>query len=316
MPSIELVGEETLPATSPDNDESTSNPYMTQSNTSSTPPETENQPAPPAPPPAPQTDNSILGGIGFRPILYGCLFAYLLISAFLRNPTEEQNSGQAATSRNVDVPDVNGGNNQPMGALDDMENEFGDDDEFGEFGDKAEDMATPSTHNKKSSLNVDNAQYAAASASISMHRINVMICTAWGYARNFQELRKYLLQKYPAQLDASSITGENYPSPEPAATLAMITQVLQLGAMPLLFFGDSLMGGPNSQPEWYKMILANKMALFFFVYIANAIAQNAAQTGAFEIVHNGKVVFSKLENGQLPNLEEIVNGLRRNGLTM
>jgi selT/selW/selH-like putative selenoprotein len=234
----------------------------------------------------------------------------------LRNPTEEQNSGQAATSRNVDVPDVNGGNNQPMGALDDMENEFGDDDEFGEFGDKAEDMATPSTHNKKSSLNVDNAQYAAASASISMHRINVMICTAWGYARNFQELRKYLLQKYPAQLDASSITGENYPSPEPAATLAMITQVLQLGAMPLLFFGDSLMGGPNSQPEWYKMILANKMALFFFVYIANAIAQNAAQTGAFEIVHNGKVVFSKLENGQLPNIEEIVNGLRRNGLTM
>ena len=65
-----------------------------------------------------------------------------------------------------------------MGALDDMENEFGDDDEFGEFGDKAEDMATTSTHNKKSSLNVDNAQYAAASASISMHRINVMICTA------------------------------------------------------------------------------------------------------------------------------------------
>jgi hypothetical protein len=59
------------------------------------------------------------------------------------------------------------------------------------------------------------------------------------------------------------------------------------------------------------MILANKMALFFFVYIANAIAQNAAQTGAFEIVHNGKVVFSKLENGQLPRLEEIVNGLRR-----
>ena len=308
MPSIELVGEETLPATS---DDSTSNPYMKQSNTS-TPPETENQP-PPAPSPAPQTDNSILGGIGLRPILYGCLFAYLLVSAFLRNPTEDQNSGQAVTS---DLPDVNGGNNQPMGALDDMENEFGDDDEFGEFGDKAKDMVAPSTHNKKQSLNVDNAQYAAATASISMHRINVMICTAWGYARNFQELRKFLLQKYPAQLDASSITGENYPSPEPAATLAMITQVLQLGAMPLLFFGDSLMGGPNSQPEWYKMILANKMALFFFVYIANAIAQNAAQTGAFEIVHNGKVVFSKLENGQLPNIEEIVNGLRRNGLTM
>ena len=96
----------------------------------------------------------------------------------------------------------------------------------------------------------------------------------------------------------------------------MVTNILQLAAMPLLFFGDSIMGGPDNQPIWLKMILANKMALFFFVYIANAFAQNAAQTGAFEIVHNGKVIFSKLESSRLPNIEEVVNGLSRTGLTM
>ena len=80
------------------------------------------------------------------------------------------------------------------------------------------------------------------------------------------ELRQYLLQKYP-QLDPSSITGENYPPPEPAATFAMLTNILQLLTMPLLMFGDSLMGGPDSQPQWYKMIIANKMALFFLLIL-------------------------------------------------
>jgi selT/selW/selH-like putative selenoprotein len=72
--------------------------------------------------------------------------------------------------------------------------------------------------------------------------------------------------------------------------------------------------GPEQQPEWYRVVLDNKMALFFGVYLINVFAQNAAQTGAFEIVHNGKTVFSKLQESRLPNIQEIVNGLSRNGL--
>ena len=64
----------------------------------------------------------------------------------------------------------------------------------------------------------------------------------------------------------------------------------------------------------YRVVLENKMALFFGVYLINVFAQNAAQTGAFEIVHNGKTVFSKLQESRLPNIQEIVNGLSRNGL--
>jgi selT/selW/selH-like putative selenoprotein len=124
-------------------------------------------------------------------------------------------------------------------------------------------------------------------------------------------LRQYLLQKYP-QLDPESIEGENYPPPEPAASIAMLTQTLQLLSMPLLFFGDSIFGG--EPPNWYRIMLENKMAIFFGLYMLNVFAQNAAQTGAFEIVHNGKVVFSKLEQQRLPNIQEIDVGLKRTGL--
>ena len=46
----------------------------------------------------------------------------------------------------------------------------------------------------------------------------------------------------------------------------------------------------------------------------NVFAQNAAQTGAFEVVHNGKLVFSKLKQQRLPNIQEIDDGLKRTGL--
>ena len=83
-----------------------------------------------------------------------------------------------------------------------------------------------------------------------------------------------------------------------------------LNAFAILIFET----GPEQQPEWYRVVLDNKMALFFGVYLINVFAQNAAQTGAFEIVHNGKTVFSKLQESRLPNIQEIVNGLSRNGL--
>lgn len=129
------------------------------------------------------------------------------------------------------------------------------------------------------------------------------------------ELRQYLIQKYP-QLDSQSIQGENFPAPEPAATIATVMSTVQLLTMPFLFFGDSLFGTPEQQPHFYRILLENKMAFFFGVYILNIFAQNAAQTGAFEIVHNGKLVYSKLESQRLPNIQEIVNGLSKTGLSM
>ena len=94
------------------------------------------------------------------------------------------------------------------------------------------------------------------------------------------ELRNFLVQRYP-QLDVESIEGANYPAPEPQATFAQIMGTLQLLTMPLLLFGG--MGGEPVPGGLLAALQENKMTIFFLVYIGNVIAQNAAQTGAFEI---------------------------------
>jgi len=277
----------------------TANPYTNTNTTTSTTTEAE-QP-------------TGLSSFGMRPIMYGVLILYFLVSSYFR-------SNATGTEQSATSPKTSSSSNKHP-TISTSTDAFGDDedDEFGSFDDEVnynddnnDDDDDQSTQ-PNNDMSKTNTKYSASTSKISMHSIKVMICTAWGYRRNFQELRQYLVQKFP-QLDSSSIQAENYPSPEPAATIAMITQTLQLLSMPLLFFGDSLFGGPEQQPEWYRVVLDNKMALFFGVYLINVFAQNAAQTGAFEIVHNGKTVFSKLQESRLPNIQEIVNGLSRNGL--
>ena len=57
------------------------------------------------------------------------------------------------------------------------------------------------------------------------------------------------------------------------------------------------------------------MMTFGIVWMANNVAAQMVATGAFEIVVNGELVFSKLQTGRLPSAAEIVDGMARLGLT-
>ena len=210
----------------------TANPYTNTNTTTSTTTEAE-QP-------------TGLSSFGMRPIMYGVLILYFLASSYFR-------SNATGTEQSATSPKTSSSSNKHP-TISTSTDAFGDDedDEFGSFDDEVnynddnnDDDDDQSTQ-PNNDMSKTNTKYSASTSKISMHSIKVMICTAWGYRRNFQELRQYLVQKFP-QLDSSSIQAENYPSPEPAATIAMVTQTLQLLSMPLLFFGDSLFGGKYSK---------------------------------------------------------------------
>lgn len=127
------------------------------------------------------------------------------------------------------------------------------------------------------------------------------------------ELRQFLVNRYP-ELDADSVEGANYPAPEPIGSIAKILGTLQLLVMPFLLLGDSLLSAVTHPALlWMR---ENKMTVFFAIYMANLVAQNAAQTGAFEIIHNGQTVYSKLDTQRMPTIEQIVESLGRSGLRM
>ena len=57
------------------------------------------------------------------------------------------------------------------------------------------------------------------------------------------------------------------------------------------------------------------MFAFGCVWMANNIAAGMVATGAFEIVVGDRTIYSKLETGRLPNAKDVIDGLRRVGLT-
>mmetsp|Transcript_24993 Transcript_24993/g.77084 ORF Transcript_24993/g.77084 Transcript_24993/m.77084 type:complete len:104 (-) Transcript_24993:179-490(-) len=88
-------------------------------------------------------------------------------------------------------------------------------------------------------------------------------------------------------------------------------------AIMILFLGGEkvfqLFGAPT--PAWFGPVMENKMMTFGIVWMANNVAAQMVATGAFEIVVNGELVFSKLQTGRLPSAAEIVDGMARLGLT-
>ncbi|XP_065187881.1 thioredoxin reductase-like selenoprotein T1a [Sycon ciliatum] len=61
-------------------------------------------------------------------------------------------------------------------------------------------------------------------------------------------------------------------------------------------------------PEWFDWMRTNKLSSVLITFFAcNAIEQQLLATGAFEVSLNGHDVFSKLQSGRLPSLEEMVS---------
>lgn len=106
--------------------------------------------------------------------------------------------------------------------------------------------------------------------------------------------------------------GANYPPPPYTAALAQLAQIAQLLGIAFVMFGDGMFGLLGmQQPAFVK---DNKLMIFGALFVLNTMAQNMMATGAFEVTMNGKKVFSKLEAGRMPALEDLVTRFEAAGL--
>ena len=85
-----------------------------------------------------------------------------------------------------------------------------------------------------------------------------------------------------------------------------------------VFLGDKLFGvvGMSYVPSWYSTVQKNGMQIAIFVYLLlpNVLSKYLV-SGAFEIMLDGKTIFSKLETGRLPQMGDLVSPLLNAGLT-
>eukprot|EP01023_Acetabularia_acetabulum_P018144 TRINITY_DN19174_c0_g1_i1.p5 TRINITY_DN19174_c0_g1~~TRINITY_DN19174_c0_g1_i1.p5 ORF type:complete len:128 (-),score=17.43 TRINITY_DN19174_c0_g1_i1:1434-1817(-) len=105
-----------------------------------------------------------------------------------------------------------------------------------------------------------------------------------------------------------------YPIPPYKRALASLAQVTQMGAIGLTFFSEQLrqMAGLTDEmmPQWYFQVQQNKIGFAAGIwFVGNMVNNQLVSTGAFEIYYNGQLVFSKLDEGRLPNAMEVFEGI-------
>jgi selT/selW/selH-like putative selenoprotein len=87
-----------------------------------------------------------------------------------------------------------------------------------------------------------------------------------------------------------------------------IAQILQF-----VFFGGlaiSLAGRVFLPEPAQKFIEGNQMAILGGCFLCNIIAGNLLNSGAFEVTYNGQQVWSKIDTGRFPQMEELFDGLK------
>lgn len=133
---------------------------------------------------------------------------------------------------------------------------------------------------------------------------------------NFVRLREVLQSEFPGQWN--SIQGDNYPAPEWISYVGPIMSAVQLLAMALVLMGDSVWSyipGFQGPPEFYYKMKENPALTFIVVFLViPSYIQSFANSGAFEVYVDQKLIFSKLESGRMPNVNEIIRSLESAGL--
>lgn len=121
-------------------------------------------------------------------------------------------------------------------------------------------------------------------------------------------------QHYPEL--KGNIAGAQYPPPPFAERLLFIAQTIQISAVALLLGAGPITRalGFTEIPPLVTKMRENQMQIFIGLFVMSSFVQNLKNTGAFEVQLNGKVIFSKLESGRMPNMKELINLLEISGI--
>jgi len=115
------------------------------------------------------------------------------------------------------------------------------------------------------------------------------------------------------------VTGGNLPPPPLVELLMKMLSALQLAGLLVVVFGRnifSLLGLPQV-PTWYHTVEKNGVQLAILVYLLlPQVLSKYLVTGAFEILLDGKIIFSKLETGRLPQYADLLEPLVSAGLQL
>jgi selT/selW/selH-like putative selenoprotein len=110
--------------------------------------------------------------------------------------------------------------------------------------------------------------------------------------------------------------GMNHPPSETNQLISQLIGYVQMAGFGLMLGGSFLFSSILKAPEppLVTWMGENKMNAFCLIFMMGFFSTQLMATGAFEVYYNGNVVYSKLESGQLPHVQEIIRSLEMYGV--
>lgn len=125
--------------------------------------------------------------------------------------------------------------------------------------------------------------------------------------RNYLEVKKFLERRFPEL--KGNISGGHYPPPGWVSNMLHVSYYLQVIVLVSAVIGDGILYflPVNTPPSWYIFCKEKKLQMFVIIYlIIPMIFRSLQRTGAFEIILDDKVIFSRLSLGIFPTGDELV----------
>merc|ERR1711924_428476 len=86
--------------------------------------------------------------------------------------------------------------------------------------------------------------------------------------------------------------------------LAQALQMVSFGGLALSLVGRGVLPEPYA-----KFLETNQMPILGVCFLCNIVSGNLLNTGAFEVSYDGQPVWSKIETGRFPAMEELKEAL-------
>ncbi|KAH0888762.1 hypothetical protein HID58_051191 [Brassica napus] len=134
--------------------------------------------------------------------------------------------------------------------------------------------------------------------------VEINFCVSCSFKGTAVTMKKMLETEFPG-LD---VILANYPAPAPKRLLAKVVPVVQMGVIGMIVAGDRVfpMIGIAQPPAWFNSLRANRFGSMASTWLVGNFLQSYLQSsGAFEVLCNGELVFSKLKEGRFPGEIEL-----------
>eukprot|EP00882_Tetradesmus_deserticola_P002320 GHRQ01002477.1.p1 GENE.GHRQ01002477.1~~GHRQ01002477.1.p1 ORF type:complete len:140 (+),score=54.14 GHRQ01002477.1:255-674(+) len=125
----------------------------------------------------------------------------------------------------------------------------------------------------------------------------------------FMQAKQLLQQRFSGM----EVVGSTYPVPATKQALAQGLGLAQMVGFGFVIFGDKLFQfmGYAAPPELYvQHVAGNRVGVGVGIwFLGNFLQNQLLSTGAFEVFYDGTLVFSKLAQGRMPVVEELLSAV-------